>query len=60
MDIRYGRELGIDLKLIRAAGERVKAAVTEAGDHVSRHETLLVVVGRGASDPDANSNVAKV
>ncbi len=23
-------------------------------------ETLLVVVGRGASDPDANSNVAKV
>ena len=60
MDICYGRELGIDLKLIRAAGERVKAAVTEAGDHVSRHETLLVVVGRGASDPDANSNVAKV
>ena len=48
MDIRYGRELGIDLKLIRAAGERVEAAITEAGDHVSRHETLLVVVGRGA------------
>ena len=24
------------------------------------HETMLVVVGRGASDPDANSNVAKV
>ena len=24
------------------------------------HETLLVVVGRGASDPDANSNVSKV
>ena len=23
-------------------------------------ETLLVVVGRGSSDPDANSNVAKV
>ncbi len=60
MDIRYGRELGIDLKLIRAAGERVEVAITEAGDHISRHETLLVVVGRGASDPDANSNVAKV
>ena len=25
-----------------------------------RAETLLVVVGRGTSDPDANSNVAKV
>mgnify|MGYP001453779095 CR=1 FL=1 len=44
MDIRYGRELGIDLKLIRAAGERVEVAITEAGDHISRHETLLVVV----------------
>ncbi len=27
---------------------------------VPAHETLLVVVGRGASDPDANSNVSKV
>ena len=27
---------------------------------VPLHETLLVVVGRGASDPDANSNVSKV
>ncbi|MEE2717041.1 MAG: sirohydrochlorin chelatase [SAR324 cluster bacterium] len=60
LDIRYGRELAIDLKLIRAAGERVEAAIAEAGDHISRHDTLLVVVGRGASDPDANSNVSKV
>ncbi|MEQ1524728.1 MAG: CbiX/SirB N-terminal domain-containing protein, partial [Aestuariivirga sp.] len=28
--------------------------------NVPLHETLLVVVGRGASDPDANSNVSKV
>lgn len=58
--IDYGKELGIDVKLIRAAGERIKTALAEAGDGVSRHDTLLVVVGRGASDPDANSNVAKV
>ena len=58
--IRYGRELGIDLKMIRAAGERIEEALKAAGDGVSRHETMLVVVGRGASDPDANSNVAKV
>ena len=31
-----------------------------AGPGVSRHDTLLMVVGRGASDPDANSNVAKM
>ena len=60
LEILYARELGIDLKLIRAAGERVEDALQKAGDGVSREDTLLVVVGRGASDPDANSNVAKV
>jgi sirohydrochlorin cobaltochelatase len=60
LTIDYGRELGIDTRLVRAAGERVRAAVAAAGDDVGIHDTLLVVVGRGASDPDANSNVAKV
>ena len=60
LEISYARELGIDLKLIRAAGERVEDALQNAGHGVSREDTLLVVVGRGASDPDANSNVAKV
>ena len=60
LEISYARELGIDLKLIRAAGERVEDALQNAGEGVSREDTLLVVVGRGASDPDANSNVAKV
>jgi sirohydrochlorin cobaltochelatase len=56
--IEYGRELGLDTRMIRAAGARVEEAV--AGSDVPLHDTLLVVVGRGASDPDANSNVAKV
>jgi len=63
MVIHYGRELGIDLKMIRAAGARIEEALATAdaeGGPVPRHETLLMVVGRGASDPDANSNVAKV
>ena len=60
MEIRYARELGIDEKLLRAAGDRVAAALDAAGREVPLHETMLVVVGRGASDPDANSNVAKV
>jgi sirohydrochlorin cobaltochelatase len=58
--VEYGRELGIDLKMIRAAGDRVAQALADASDDVAPHETLLAVVGRGASDPDANSNVAKV
>ena len=60
LSISYARELGIDLKIIRAAGERVEEALQKAGDRISREKTLLVVVGRGASDPDANSNVSKI
>ncbi len=58
--IAYGKDLGIDPKMLRAAGDRIEEALKAAGDGVARHDTLLVVVGRGASDPDANSNVAKV
>ena len=58
--IDYGKELGIDPKMMRAAGDRVQEALDKAGPHIAKHETLLVVVGRGASDPDANSNVSKV
>jgi sirohydrochlorin cobaltochelatase len=58
--IDYGRELGIDPRMIRAAGDRVREALDAAGGGVPLHESLLMVVGRGASDPDANSNVAKV
>jgi sirohydrochlorin cobaltochelatase len=66
--VDYGRELGVDLKMIQAAGQRLREAI-EAADQrdmasgqepVPLHESLLVVVGRGSSDPDANSNVAKV
>ncbi len=63
MAIAFGRDLGIDMKLIRAAGDRILAACQAADDAngaVRRHDTLLMVVGRGTSDPDANGNVAKV
>ena len=60
VEITYGRELGVDLKMLRAAGDRIQEAIDASPNEVPRHETLLVVVGRGASDPDANSNVAKV
>ena len=66
--IDYGRELGVDLRMIQAAGARIREAVERADGEtaasgeppVPLSETLLVVVGRGSSDPDANSNVAKV
>jgi sirohydrochlorin cobaltochelatase len=46
---------------IRSALERADADALAAGrSPVPLHDTLLAVVGRGSSDPDANSNVAKV
>jgi sirohydrochlorin cobaltochelatase len=63
IEVSYGRELGVDPKMIAAAGARVQSAVdranAEQGD-VPVTETCLVVIGRGASDPDANANVAKI
>jgi sirohydrochlorin cobaltochelatase len=57
VDVRLGRDLGIDPKLLRAAADRIAAA---AGANIGRAETLLVVVGRGTNDPDANSNISKL
>jgi sirohydrochlorin cobaltochelatase len=60
MRIEFGRDLGIDAKLLAAARDRIGAALEACDDSVPRAETLLAVIGRGTSDPDANGNVAKV
>ncbi len=60
MTIDYGRELAIDAKLLGASSARIQEALDAAEGDVPREETLLMVVGRGASDPDANSNITKV
>lgn len=63
VQVSYGRELGVDPKMIAAAAGRIQDAVESAnaehGD-LPLAETCLVVIGRGASDPDANGNVAKI
>ncbi len=62
IQIDYGRELGIDPRMINAATDRISAAEEEANSangQIAREETCLVVIGRGASDPDANANVSK-
>lgn len=58
--IDYGRDLGIDAKMLRAAAARIEEAAAQAKFDARTDETLLLVVGRGASDPDANSNVSKL
>jgi sirohydrochlorin cobaltochelatase len=60
IELRFGRELAIEAKLLEAASERIEAAERAARPGVARADTLLVVVGRGTNDSDANSNIAKV
>ena len=60
IEMMFGRELAIDSKLLAAARDRIEAALKDAGDHIAREDTLLMVVGRGTNDSDANSNVSKV
>lgn len=63
MQVSYGRELGVDPKMIAAAASRIQDAVDAANvEHgeLPLTETCLVVIGRGASDPDANGNVSKI
>ena len=52
----YGRALGIRPELLELMDGRISAVVPEE----ERAETAVLVVGRGSSDPDANSDLAKI
>ncbi|HLJ87103.1 MAG TPA: CbiX/SirB N-terminal domain-containing protein [Candidatus Angelobacter sp.] len=51
------RELGVHPKLVDLSFERVRACLTEFHDF---SKTAVLVVGRGASDPDANGDFYKL
>jgi sirohydrochlorin cobaltochelatase len=53
---RYARPLGPHPLLLADLAERLEEAVPQ----VAWPDTAVVLVGRGATDPDANSEVAKV
>ena len=61
--IEYGAELGVDPKMLQAARDRIEQAEASIDGYNAaqdRRDTLLIVVGRGATDPDANSNISKI
>jgi len=68
ISIEYGTELGVNAKMVQAAQARIEESEVElktllsksSTNEYKREDTLLVVVGRGASDADANSNIAKI
>ena len=56
MSFRYGRALGIRPELLKLMDERISTAVPES----EKKDTAVLVVGRGSSDPDANSDLSKI
>ncbi|HWS80666.1 MAG TPA: sirohydrochlorin chelatase [Rubrobacter sp.] len=56
MSFSYGRALGIRPELLELMEERISAVVHEE----EKEETAVLVVGRGSSDPDANSDLSKI
>lgn len=60
IDVRMARDLAIDPKLLAACAERIEESLAGASDDIAREDTLLMVVGRGTNDADANSNVSKI
>jgi sirohydrochlorin cobaltochelatase len=59
VEFRYGRHLGITPLLTEILDERL-CEVERMSDRPNRTKTGVLLVGRGSSDPDANSDVAKV
>ena len=54
----YGRHLHLHAKVIELCRLRIEEA--EAAGPADRKDALLLVVGRGSSDPDANADVSKL
>jgi sirohydrochlorin cobaltochelatase len=54
-----GRALDVDARLLQLCRIRYQEALALRAE-ATPEETLLLLVGRGSSDPDANANIAKV
>jgi sirohydrochlorin cobaltochelatase len=56
LSFSYGRALGVRPELLELMDERISAVVREE----EKEETAVLIVGRGSSDPDANSDLSKI
>jgi sirohydrochlorin cobaltochelatase len=52
----YGRALGIRPELLELMDQRISAIIPAE----EKEETAVLIVGRGSSDPDANSDLPKI
>jgi precorrin-8X/cobalt-precorrin-8 methylmutase len=60
VEFHFGSAMDLHPLLLRLSQQRIIEAEATSVNYVSRSDTCLVVVGRGTSDPDANSEISKV
>ncbi|MGC1244598.1 MAG: sirohydrochlorin chelatase, partial [Spirulinaceae cyanobacterium] len=62
LNFNYGRHFGITPKIIELWRDRLAELDTPQNNphNISRSDTVLLFVGRGSSDPDANGDVCKL
>jgi len=59
LTIILAAELGVHAHLLHVAATRIAATEATFASDYRRQDSLLLVVGRGGTDPDANANVAR-
>lgn len=59
VELHMGAALDVDASLLQLCRLRYQEALA-GREEIAPAETLLLLVGRGSSDPDANGNIAKV
>lgn len=60
VSFHYGRHLHLHHRILELCRKRIEEAEARANGGVDRSDTLLLVVGRGSSDPDPNSDIQKL
>jgi precorrin-8X/cobalt-precorrin-8 methylmutase len=60
MKVHFGAALQLHPFILRLMRERIVKTEGKSPKLIKRSETCLVVVGRGTTDPDANSDVSKL
>ena len=60
VDFHFGAPMDLHPALLRLGQQRITEAEARSDRVIKRAGTCLVVVGRGTSDPDANSEVCKL
>ncbi len=60
IEMRFGRALSLEPKLLDAAAARIEEGERHSTRAMPRNESLLLVIGRGTSDPDANEDIGKL